>query len=272
MGHNHSYLGTLRGLLLYGIRFNDSELVETVYRTFCNSLFKHNCSPSGWAPHDLGKLRFPDHLGDPYGDHASCADIAYMGFLLARHGGHEELLDVTERLIRARLFTCQVTAGISKGSWGTYGGYFGAGVVLDVFALIAATLSNLYREATLADENGIWVRLLFSVDNSAATVNAFRDDRQHLYILPHQAGPVHVRIPAWCDRSTLRVTDADGHPLAFEQQGVFAVVDGVPERGIRLSFDLPVSETVETTWISNTAYRLFWKGDDLCRYEELPKA
>ena len=223
------------------------------------------------APHDLGKLRFPDHLGDPFGDHASCTDIAYLAFLLACYGGHPELLDVTERLIRARLFTCQVTNGISRGSWGTYDGYFGGGVVLDVFALIAGTLAILYADSVVEKEDGIWVRLLFSAENAAATVSAFRDDRQHLYVVPHKSGPLHVRIPQWCDETTLRITDNLGNPLPFEKQGVFAVIPTEAEQGIQLSFDLPLTETTETTWISNVSYRLFWKGDDLCQYEEIPK-
>lgn len=274
VGHNHSYLGTLRGLLLYGLQFEDKALVEAVYQTYCHSIYRYNCTRSGFAPHDLGKLRFPDGLGDPFGDHASCADVAYIAFLLAGRGGHPELFDDTERLIRARLFRCQVQAGTELGAWGTYGGYFGAGVVMDVFALIAGTLALMYRDSVAEDEQGLWIRLHFSQENELASVIAFRDTHQHLHITPKKAQTIHVRVPTWCDIATLQVTDAQGTAVPYEMRGCFAVIsaNAVKEgKPITLSFELPLSETVETTWISRVSYRLHWKGDEITEIEDLGK-
>lgn len=274
VGHNHSYLGTVRGLLRYGLEFGDAALVEAVYRTYVNSILRHNCSPSGWAPHDLGKLRFPDGLGDPYGDHASCADIAYIAFLLATRGGHPELLDDTERFIRARLFRCQVQAGTEQGAWGTYGGYFGAGVVMDVFALIAGTLAIIYRDSVEEKEGSLWVHLHFSQECEPAQVTAYRDTHQHLNIVPTRAQTVRVRIPGWCDVSTLRVTGPEGESLPYTLEDSYAMipVEAVEAgRALAVSFPLPVTETVEYTTVSHTGYRLRWKGDEIIQVDELSK-
>ena len=56
-GHNHSYLGTLRGLLLFGLLVRQQEYVDVVNATYRHSLWKHNriyclrrwlCHPRGY--------------------------------------------------------------------------------------------------------------------------------------------------------------------------------------------------------------------------------
>jgi len=145
-GHNHSYLGTVRGLLLYALHFEDEELIKSVYETYRKTIRKYCCDESGFAPHDLARLRFPDQNGDPVGDHASCADTAYIAWLLSVKAGHSLLIRDFEKLMRGRLFFSQIMEGENIGAWGIYSGYFGTGSTIDVFASISSTLARIYRD------------------------------------------------------------------------------------------------------------------------------
>jgi len=147
VGHNHSYLGTLRGLLLYGLRTGRKEYVRAVLNTYRRGLFGTDISESGWTPHDLGKIRFHDEAGDPVGEHASCGDVAQLAMWLALRAGQEDLLDDVERLVRARLLPSQIDEPANPrrdGAWGVYYHPFGRGAILDVFAAVLHSLADIY--------------------------------------------------------------------------------------------------------------------------------
>ena len=57
VGHNHSYHGTLRGLLRFGLLTGQKEYVDVVEATYRHADHGRIVMESGWAPHDLGMLR-----------------------------------------------------------------------------------------------------------------------------------------------------------------------------------------------------------------------
>ena len=271
VGHNHSYLGTLRGLLLYGIHFQREEYIQRVYRTYTHSLFRINCTHSGFAPHDLGALRFPDEKGDPFGDHASCADVAYLAFLLAVYGGHPELLDDAQRLIRGRLFYSQITQGEGEalGAWGTYGGYFGQGVIMDVYACIASTLCRIEKDLIRSEPESITLYLLFSAQSRDVDVQVDYGEDARILLTPKRRAVLRVHLPAWCTGP--EVLTADGQPLSwYREEGFLILARDELELGksIQIRFPLPVRQTEETTWRSGRRWRITWKGDEILTAEE----
>ena len=268
-GHNHSYLGTVRGLLLYAIHFNDKELIESIYLTYKKSIPKYNCDETGYAPHDLALARFPDQFGDPQGDHASCTDRIYIAYLLALHCGYVELLDDVEKLIRARLFPFQVKEGAACGAWGTFCTYFGIGDTVDVYCLIASTFCHMYRTMLPEKEDGVYVQLHFSGKTSAVTVESFRDNKQHTKITPHTQKCVYVRIPAWCPEESIKLTDEAGNAVPYSRDGIWLVISPEEGKTVELTFDLPTYETTTSTWVSKKQFLLSWKGDALISTKEL---
>ncbi len=92
IGHDHSYHGTLRGLLLFGLLTGEKEYVDVVEATYRNAVRNRIVRESGWAPHDLGKLRFPNDHGDPVTDPASAGDSAQLALWLALRAGCDDLL------------------------------------------------------------------------------------------------------------------------------------------------------------------------------------
>ena len=108
IGHSHSYLGTLRGLLLFGLLTRQGEYVERVaaaYRLAVPCVVKE----SGWAAHDLGRVRFRDRLGNPVPEVACPGDAAQLALWLGLDAGRVELLDDVSRLVCARLLPSQIT-------------------------------------------------------------------------------------------------------------------------------------------------------------------
>lgn len=270
VGHNHSYLGTLRGLLLYAIEYNDTALAETIYHTYKNALPGMSVTYSGFAPHDLGKLRFPDNNGDPSGDHASCADVAYIAFLLATECGYPELADDTERFIRARLLRSQIKDGENRGAWGIYCGYFGEGDVMDVYALIADTLSRIKETYLCDDGNTLTVWLQFTGKTESAKLEVSRSERTELRFTFTERRKLRVRFPAWVDRNTCSFTNAEGKPFPFDFDNAFFTAEPDVDLCV-LSYHTPRTETVETTWVSGIRYRITWLGDDILSVEEMPR-
>ena len=145
MGHNHSFLGTLRGLLLFGLLTENRKFIDGVGRLYRNGLWGTVATESGWTPHDLGKSRFRNGDGDPVGEHGSCSDLIQLGLWLGLRGNQPEALDDVERLIRARLLPSQIldTSDPRRyGAWGVYGPPYSRGCNPGRFRRRAARLDG----------------------------------------------------------------------------------------------------------------------------------
>jgi hypothetical protein len=269
VGHTHSYLGTLRGLLLYGLARREKEYIQAVTRTYRRGLFGAVVSESGWTPHDQGKIRFPDSSGDPIGEHASCGDVVQLALWLALRTGQFELLDDVERLIRARLLPSQIVdprKPRQHGAWGVYDHPFGRGATFDVIAAVLHSLTDVFQQiVTRPAEGVVSVNLHFSVETPWASVQAERADKGRLRIVPKQPGEVRVRVPRWTPRETLRLA-ASRRLLPLRWDGPYLRVparDAPANATIELTYELPARETVEIMPISRRRFHLTWRGDEV---------
>lgn len=278
VGHNHSYLGTLRGLLRFGHLTNQPEYVSAVHATYRKSLWKHNISESGWTPHDLGKTRFPDGEGDPVGEHASCGDVAQIAMWLALHDGYTELLDDTERLIRARLLPSQIVDSEdarSRGAWGVYSHPFGRGAILDVIAAVLHSFVDFHRHVvTRSSDGAISVNLHFDMETESVSMRANRQKDGCLWIEIKQAGQVRIRIPSWAARAKVALKH-NGESLtpSWESNSRGGQFLRLPEGEVRagdtleVMYDLPERETIERMPNSRREFRLYWRGDEVSASE-----
>jgi len=269
IGHNHSYLGTLRGLLRYGLSTGRREFVGAVAKTYRHGLFGAVVSYSGWTPHDLGRSRFPNEHGDPVGEHASCADVIQLALWLAMQAGHIDLLDDVERLLRARILPSQIvnpTQPRQHGGWGAYGHPFGRGCILDVFAAVLSVLTEVHRAAVIRSADGaVSVNLHFSIQTPLASVEAIRGERGCTRIRLPQVGTMRIRVPGWSPRTSVRVRTA-GRPMAVVWDGPYVVVPASEVRAgepVEVEYDLPERTTVETMPVSRRQFRLQWRGDEV---------
>ncbi len=271
VGHTHSYCGTLRGLLLYGLASGERQYVDAVAATYRHGLWGTTISHSGWTPHDQGKLRFPNKEGEPRGETASCGDVAQIALWLALRAGQMDLLDDVERLIRARLLPSQNTDEKDPrrdGAWGVYSHPFGFGAILDVFAAVLHSLADFQEHiVTTANDGLVSINLHFDADTPLATVRSLRAEDATLLVTPKQPPDVRIRVPAWATRESVRLL-LDGKSLPFRWDGPFLQVSSpAAGRTISLSHDLPARETLEKMPVSQREFRLRWRGDEVAGCE-----
>ena len=273
VSHTHSYCGTLRGLLLYGLATGDRKYVEAISNTYRKGLWGTVISHSGWTPHDQGKIRFPDKEGDPIGEHASCGDVAQIALWLALRDGQTDLLDDVERLIRARLLPSQILDPAkprSDGAWGVYAHPFGKGAILDVFAAVLHSLADVQQNivSTVADGT-LSVNLHFDTQAPDVTVRLQRGADATLEVTLHKDRPLRIRVPKWASRDSVRLSVA-GTELPLHWDGTYLLIKkGTVASGstIVLRHDLPETQTVEEMPVSHRKFHLTWRGDQVIASE-----
>ena len=277
VGHDHSCLGTLRGLLLYGLVTGRDEYVDAVAATYRTGVRGSIVHESGWAPHDLGKTRFPNQHGDPVADPASAGDAAQLALWLALRAGHVDLLDDVDRIVRARLLPAQLaekdvranpeaTIGPRQfGGWGIHGPtHGGKGCILDVHAAVVHTLCDIHGSACTQTPTETRVNLHVNHEDDDVKVACHRDGVGHLSVLVKRPRTVAIRVPGWAPSDSIQ-TCIDGEPVPVASSDAFLVISGdaVRERSeITVTYGLP-ERTVEETMPSGRSYRIAWRGDEI---------
>jgi hypothetical protein len=275
-GHNHSYHGTLRGLLLFGLLAGQKDYVDVVEATYRKAVRNRIAMESGWAPHDLGKDRFPNDHGDPVTDPASTGDSAQLALWLALYAGCHDLLDDVERLVRARLLPAQLTeedvrrhpgrefASREIGAWCIHGpSHGGKGCTPDVLAAVTHSLCDIYRHICTQTEVGLQVNLHLDYEDARVRVASSRDERRgEVSVRVKQPCDVLIRVPQWAPEDSVHVT-VHGEEITAERLGMFAWVRGdiLRDSGeVVMSYDLPERET-EERMPSGRCYR--FGGDEI---------
>ena len=277
-GHTHSYLGTLRGILLYGLFTGETEPVERVGRAYSVAVpaLVHE---SGWAAHDLGKLRFPDATGNPVGENASTGDAAQIGLWLATRTGFSEGFADVERLVRARLLPAQIVPedGVTDprklGGWGVHGlPHARKGSILDVAAAVLHSLTDIWGSVCVWTPQNIRVNLHFDYSDDQVRVTHQRASgttgTATTIVKAQDDCNLSVRLPPWAAREELRFT-VDGRPVKPWRVGGYAFFRRArlpgkerSTRAVSVEFPLASRETVETLPNGDTC-RFGWHGDEI---------
>jgi len=277
VGHNHSYHGTLRGLLLYGLHTGQREFTNTVAATYRSGVRFSLVKESGWAPHDLGRLRFPNPHGDPVADPASAGDSAQLALWLARDTGAHDLWDDVERLVRARLIPTQLTAqeiadhpaqgftARDRGAWRIHGQcHAEKGCTPDVHAALIHSLCDIHAHGCSLTPGDTRINLHFDADNKQVTVHCTRKNRAHVQVVLKQPTRLRIRLPGWAPLPSVEVT-LNLAPVPWRREGGYVMPDGgeLPAGSdVRLTFDLPL-RTTEELMPSGRAYQFQWWGDEI---------
>ncbi len=264
-GHSHSYLGTLRGLLLYGLETGRRDIIDTVASTCRKAVQQHVITESGWTGHDLGKLRFPSGHGERVGETASAGDAAQLALWLALRAGHTDLLDDVERLLRVRLLPSQITEGPPKqvGGWGVHGEpHARAGCILDVAAAVLHTLTDIHDHVAERTDQGVMVHLHLDCANAHVRVSCRRGSEGILAVRPRVRDNLLIRVPGWTDRQKVRLT-VNGAEVRPSFAGSYVRVSKdaiVADTEVVMRYDLPIRETTEKTDVGRV-FRFRWQGD-----------
>lgn len=286
-GHNHSYQGTLKGLLLYGIFTGQREYIDKVEKTYdvaIPEIVKH----SGYTCHNLGQ--------ETGGEVSSVADAMILALWLGVRGGYPQRLDDAARLLRCRMVPSQIlespplTAKIQDGSAhtstapdgrvivascpdnmqqmiiGALGGVHGrphAGKwsVTDVTAAALTGMIEIYNHITVCSDE--WITIYFHLDYEDDTVRikSLRTQQATVTMDFKRKENVKIRIPGWVPRESVEIRIA-GQKKLCRMDDYFLYIPAEELKGqVVLTYDLPVHKETETT--AGTAYELTWRGDEI---------
>ena len=273
IGHNHSYLGTLRGLLLYGLLTGSEKYVNAVSNTYDVSIWENNISYAGWAPHDLGKNRFYNEDGDAEADPASCGDVVQIALWLALKANRIDLLDDVERLVRATLIPSQITDDPNprrNGAWGIHRQPFDRGAILDVFAAVLHTLTDVYScIITKNSKNIVSINMHFEISSRIADINIKENSDRIVTIRVKEKAVFKIRVPGWVKTETIKLRiDGKESEIILDKKNYLILKTEVKAGSIiKLSYKLPKNETIEEMKVSHKRFKLVWQGDNVVNCE-----
>lgn len=269
LDHTHSYLCTLRGLLLYGKLTNQKEYIDAVAATYKITVRGKIIKESGWNSHDF--------MADGAPEVASAADSAQIALLLSE-SGYPEFIDDVARIVRCRILPSQITsspplkyAGDSNVHperliLGAYGGmqlepHAGKQSTTDVTASVLNCLTDIYKRIAVWSETELRINFHFDYDDEYVNIKTKRDHDAEVVINLKSVNEVFVRIPHWVPRQSLKVL-VNGETVSpvMKEDFVYVPRTMMPLK-VELQYDLPIRQTTEYT--SGMEYKLLWRGDEI---------
>ncbi|HEY3379314.1 MAG TPA: hypothetical protein VGL77_17695 [Armatimonadota bacterium] len=272
VGHSHSFLGTLRGLLLFGFLTRQRAYIDAVACTYRQSVRRYIVTETGYVAHDLGKIRHPNKDGIPVGEHASCGDAIQLALWLALRDGQLDLLDDVERWMRACILPSQITERFPEaqdprkfGAWGVYIDPYGIDSTHDVFAAVLHSVTDVYAHVVTHDTRGLAVNLLFSADGDTASVRVeYGTEFASVTVTPKVRDNVLIRVPGWAPRESVTLS-VDTRPVEAFWIGPYLFIGrdtlALGNR-ITLTYALPERSSSETMR-NGKNYRFTWRGDQV---------
>ncbi len=270
--HTHSYLGMLRGLLLYGRLTHQHEYIERVAAAYRVNV-PRVVHESGYTSHNM--------VEESFGETTSPGDAAQLALWLAQEG-YSELLDDADRLVRSRILPSQIldtphltpvsTSGgdivrdLEQRIIGGYGGchhhpHGAKRAVTDVTAADVHTLIDIYKHVAVSAGSSLDVLFHMDYEDSRVKITCRRDARGELTVTPKIDVSLAIRVPQWTPRETIGFYMGD-HPLAPVIAGQFAMLGRVPAgTKVVMDYDLPVRQVKETGL--GIESEILWKGDDV---------
>jgi len=252
--HTHSYLNTLRGLILYGELTHQKNYIDVVEATYHNAVQKM-ISRSGFISHDIDPINF--------GEVASAGDVAQIALWLWRNNRDPELLDDVERIVRARLLPSQIIQG-PEHHLGALGGVVGVTsgktAVTDITAATLHSLIDVYNNIVHRNQTDIRVNFHFDYKDAFVSVTSNRKSNATLTVDIHGKENLFIRIPGWSPASSVKVK-VNGSDEPVVRHGAYIFVSG-RKNGLHVTLNYALPKHIETE-VADREYRFKWRGDDI---------
>jgi hypothetical protein len=221
--HTHSYLNTIRGLLLMASRTGRQDHLDALLATYHQAIATM-ITGSGFVTHDVGA-----ELG---GDIASAGDIAHIALLFWDHFQDPGLLDDVEKIVRCRLLPAQVCQPMSLepqeadgrdchqdlprrfvgAIGGSVGHVRGQTCVTDFTAAALHSLVEVYDRIIDIGPDTVRVNFHFSCSRAGVRVESVRQGTVARVTVHNSTGKAtHIRVPGWAPVSSVQLT-VDGRP------------------------------------------------------------
>jgi hypothetical protein len=270
--HTHSYLGTLRGLLLFGRLTRQSRFIDRVEAAYRVNVPRIT-TEAGYTSHNMAE--------ESIGETTSPGDVAQLALWLFEQG-REEFIDDAERLVRARILPSQIRQtpplhpaaegggdeyrDLEKRIVGGYGGchghaHGGKRAVTDVTSADVHTLVNIYQHVAVKTGDAIEVLFHFDYEDSRIRSVCRRETQAELSVTLKSDATLAVRVPGWTPRSSVRVRlGGEAYPPVFA--GQFLWTGRLPAGScVTVEYALPEKQTKEKGL--RTEFEVFWRGDEV---------
>lgn len=284
--HTHSYLGTLKGMFMFGKVSGQRKYIDRVYKTYLVTV-RQMVKESGWAAHDIKVV-------DTTRAETACpGDAAQLALWLAIDGYTEKcckisqdimvtLLDDAERMVRARILPSQILetpditpigegkdrfVNLTERMIGAYGGVLtethgGKFPYTDVTAADIHSLADIYNNIVVDTDTAVRVLFHFNREAHGVQVESKRENGKAVVTVKSIANKhLDIRIPGWVSDETLTIT-VNGETLSLDIQNGFV---RIPSSGntvqVVITYDLPVRVITET--VKNVEYRIRFEGDEI---------
>ena len=275
--HTHSYLNTIRGLLLLASMKGWESRIQALRGTYSGAIARM-ITPSGFVAHDIG-ARYG-------GDIASAGDIAHIALLLWDRYGDPQLLDDAERIVRARLLPAQVREPVALSPVhddgldchrdlatrfsGTIGGAVGhvsgQTCVTDFTAAALHSLIELFDRGVDVDDDAVRINFHFDRSVPGVEVSSRRDGTTATVVVRNTTGKrLFVRVPAWTAPQSVSAS-VDGKAARTAVREGFAAMDQAANSTTELRFALPRAEVEEQTRDESAdgeTVSFSWCGDEI---------
>ena len=280
--HTHSYLNTLRGLLLFAAMNHQRDRLDTLLATYRTAVAAM-ITDSGFVTHDIG-----DANARSGGDIASAGDIAHLALLLWKHCGNAALLDDAERIVRCRLLPAQVRQPMPLrpkrdepgdsfrdlphrfvgAIGGSVGQVRGQTCVTDFTAAALHSLIEVHRSAIVFEADAVRVNFHCDCEQPGIRVGSQRDKGEARVDVWNNTGKeLLLRLPGWAPAPSARLLVNDESVVPDISAG-FVRVKPQGGRQVRatLCFALPQTHTKERSQESSAkaeTLTFHWRGDEI---------
>lgn len=268
----HAYLGTLRGVLTFGVVTGEREHVRRISRAYSVAL-PEMVRESGWAARVLAGT------DSPASDCAATAEAVLLALELASRGGYSDGYADVERLVRARLLPAQIGAhdGAADprelGGWGIPGlPHAGKTSSLETTAAVLHALTEVWKVVAISTPQSVRVNLHLDYADDVVRMTHQRAEGEGgtatTVILCPDDRNLSIRVPMWAqtDRTQFSV---DGSTVRPRQIAGYALIPRARspgrDRATRVvTVEMPLrSRTTTETLPGGEVYQLGWKGDEI---------
>ena len=257
-GRTHSYLNTLRGLLLFAVMNGQQDHLDVLSAT-CHDAVAAMITPSGFITHDID--------GGPGGDIASAGDIAHIALMLWERFRNPALLDDAERIVRCRLLPAQVLEPMPVrpqredtgdsfrdlpqrfvgAICGSVGQVQGQTCVTDFTAAALHSLIEVYQSAVCIEADAVRVKFHLDCELTGVRVESQRGRKEARVEVWNDTGKdLLIRVPGWAPVPSVRVEVNDKSVSPNITKGFARVnANGAQQMRATLLFELPHTQTEE---------------------------
>jgi hypothetical protein len=281
--HFHCHTHTMAGILRFGIRTNDQQLIEWVWRAYRFALSRS--SSFGWVPETV--------YDRPSAESCEISDMIDLAIQFGRLGKSEEW-ERAERFVRNQFLEQQLTGAgwlqsqtrkedtadtsyqdVAARSIGSFGGWcspndfthFYPGVKWIVMQCCTGHgtrgLYLTWHNIVTQKPEGVYVNLWFSRDTPTVEVNSFVPYEGKLEIRVHQAPTLYVRVPEGVDPNEVRAM-LNNREKSPQREGAYVGFSGLTRDDV-VTISVPLKKRTSKETVAGVEYALEWKGNTIVR-------